>query len=248
MRPSSADRAAGGRSMASRCRTGPLGTGGPSGAHPVPCPRSAAFERRPPLSGRPPRGLCLVRVPRRLLPLLPALPLWALLLFPAAAPGESGADLLRRPAARELGRNLYDFAPGDTIEIVARRELRPGPARIGAAVPATFTTTELRRPVSPERLLQPRTVALSRFACAIYGADLGAGAASALGGLGLVSGLMGEKSAAWLMGVGAVAGALWGGTAGANDSGFRIRVEAPDPDRGADRRSRRIDEIDRRSR
>jgi hypothetical protein len=65
----------------------------------------------------------------------------------------------------------------------------------------------------------------------MHGADLGAGTASALGGLGLVSGVWGEKTTGYLMGAGAILGAIWGGTAGADNSGFRMRVgvDASDP-------------------
>jgi hypothetical protein len=69
-----------------------------------------------------------------------------------------------------------------------------------------------------------------------FGADRGAGTAASLAGLGLVTGLWQEKTAGWLIGAGAVLGAIWGGIAGAEDPGLRIRVQAGPRDPEADRR------------
>lgn len=139
----------------------------------------------------------------------------------------------------------------DTIEIVARRGLYFPLDRIGGIAPPDLRPTEqsilsrrpyvaysdfrVRRPVPVSLVLKPRVIELSRFSCALYGADLGAGAASTLGGIGLVSGLCKERTAGYLMGAGALLGAIWGGTAGAEDSRFRIRVGVEDNDPAARR-------------
>jgi hypothetical protein len=146
------------------------------------------------------------------------------------------------PATRGIGRDSSLFVSGDTIEIVARRDRLSG-YRLGLSRYRfrAFPDFRVRRPVPLSLVLRPKPIELSRFSCAIHGADLGAGTASTLGGLGLFAGLWGEKTTGYLMGAGAILGALWGGTAGADDSRFRIRVGAdpsapaagrirPDPD------------------
>ena len=75
-------------------------------------------------------------------------------------------------------------------------------------------------------MLRPRTYERTRVARIIYGADRMAGTTAALSGIGMVSGLWGEKTAGYLMGAGAVLGALWGGTLGANDPGIRIGIDS----------------------
>lgn len=122
------------------------------------------------------------------------------------------------------------FQMSDTIEVVARRGLVAG-FRISRTGSRVLGHPDLAspRPVSVALLMKPRTMELSRFACAIYGADQAAGTAAALGGAGLVAGVWGEKTTGYLMGAGAILGAIWGGTAGADDSRFRIRVEAGPP-------------------
>lgn len=164
-----------------------------------------------------------------------------------AARAQSGHDFLRRPALRELGRNLHGFAPGDTIEIVARRRLLPpGLSSVAGSRLPEHAPLGVQRPVPTSLFLRPRQVEMSRFACLIYGADMGAGTASALGGIGLVSGLCGEKTAGYLIGAGAVLGALWGGTAGADDPRFRIRIGAGPSD--ADPHALTPEERERRDR
>ena len=154
----------------------------------------------------------------------------------------AGADVLLAQVRREmvpLGKATTEirsdssrFVLGDTIEIVARRELLPC-ARSDLSRYSFLAHPDLRArhriPVS--LLLQTRTIELSRFSCAIHGADLGATTASAFGGLGLVSGVWGGKTTGYLMGAGAILGAILGGTAGADNSGFRMRVgvDASDP-------------------
>ena len=141
------------------------------------------------------------------------------------------------PATRELGRDPYRFASGDTVDVVARRGISSGrPSALSRYQYALRPDSRYRRPVPVSLLLRPKTIELSRFACAIYGADLGAGTASALGGVGLVSGLWGEKTTGYLMGAGAILGALWGGTAGASEDRFRIRIGVDPADPGAGQR------------
>lgn len=156
----------------------------------------------------------------------------ALALFGAIA-GPSPAELLpptapSRPAlsaTSTAGSDSSRFASGDTVEIVAHRYRlsldQSDLSRLPFQLKPDF---RFRRPVPISRVLRPRPVELTRFSCAIHGADLGAGTASSLGGLGLVTGLWGEKTTGYLMGAGAILGAIWGGTAGANDSRFRVRV------------------------
>ena len=83
----------------------------------------------------------------------------------------------------------------------------------------------LRLPASPFAL-RPRTMELSRFGCAMYGADLGAATALNLGGLGSLLGWWSEETAFYMMGAGAALGAIWGGTLGNENSKFRIRIDA----------------------
>ena len=83
---------------------------------------------------------------------------------------------------------------------------------------------------------------MSRASCALQGAGLGTGTASSLAGLGLVTGLWGQKTAGYLMGAGAVLGALWGGTIGSESSALRIRVGLDDSQWRWDRYNSRRDE------
>jgi hypothetical protein len=135
-------------------------------------------------------------------------------------------------ATEEIAGDSSRFVVADTIEIVARRELLLS-GRSDLSRYSYLAHSDLRawHPVPVSLLLRPRTIELSRFSCAIRGADLGATSASALGGLGLVSGVWGGKTTGYLMGAGAILGAIWGGTAGANASGFQMRVgvDASDP-------------------
>jgi hypothetical protein len=133
--------------------------------------------------------------------------------------------ILPDPAGTEIGRGPNQFVLGDTIEIVARRDPFVGRLSDPSRYPfLAYTDLRARRPVPISLLLRTKPVERSRFASVIYGADLGAGTASSLGGVGLVTGLWGEKTTGYLMGAGAILGAIWGGTAGANDSGLRIRA------------------------
>lgn len=136
------------------------------------------------------------------------------------------------PAAHEAGRDSSQFTSGDTVEIVARRpRLSLDPSVISRSPYLVNPDYRVRRPVPISVVLRPKTIELSRFSCLIHGADLGAGTASTIGGLGLLTGLWGEEATVGLMSAGAILGAIWGGTAGADDSNFRIRVgvDASDP-------------------
>lgn len=152
---------------------------------------------------------------------------------PVRLPAGAPATILTRLG---IGTQTPRLALADTIEIVARRpglSLQP-PAR-SAFLP--YPALLAPRPVPVEVLLRPNTIRISRFACALYGADRGAGTAAALSGLGLVTGALDGKKAGYLMGAGAILGALWGGTAGAEDPRFRFRIEAA-PATDGERRER----------
>jgi len=164
---------------------------------------------------------------------------------PQAATGDSAAAPTCNLAIGNRATALPDLGFGterprlslaDTIEIVARR---PGLSFQPPAGSAFLSSPSLLapRPVPVEVLLRPRTTRISRFACALYGADRGAGTAAALSGLGLVTGALDGRKAGYLMGAGAVLGALWGSTAGAEDPRFRVRIEA-EPVRDGERQER----------
>ena len=134
------------------------------------------------------------------------------------------------PSASQPPAPPSEVVLADTIWVVARAAPWDG---------CRFTLLSLRpasRGFDSEPLLSPylsgprlQTVRLSRFACTAYGADRGANAGLFLGGLGNLTGLWDEKTAFYLMGAGAALGALWGGSAGAEDPAFRVRVEFEDP-------------------
>jgi hypothetical protein len=73
---------------------------------------------------------------------------------------------------------------------------------------------------------RPRLVEATRYESTILWADRGAFAGLAAGFLGEWLGLFDEEAALAVIGAGAAIGALWGGTAGYDDPGFRIRVRA----------------------
>lgn len=150
-------------------------------------------------------------------------------------------QMLYAPLGKVLGAPLYRFTLADTIEIVARRwtpiALVPDLPRpwLGATPESKYQPALLLRTMT-----RPRTYERTRFARVILGADRLAGSAAALGGLGLVGGLWGERTAGYLMGAGAVLGALWGGTIGADDPGLRIGVQTEPRTLPLERRSQRI--------
>jgi hypothetical protein len=136
------------------------------------------------------------------------------------------------------------FAAGDTIEIVARR-FRPLSPTWSLPLPGYLTTPRpapdyRRHTLAFTALTRPRIYERPRAIRALYGADQVAGTAAALGGLGMVGGLWGEKTAAYMMGAGAILGALWGGTIGADDPRLRFGLDARAYGPGSERRSERI--------
>jgi hypothetical protein len=141
------------------------------------------------------------------------------------------------PTARELDGPLLRLAAGDTVEIVARRYARlspdwslPLPSYLTDPTPQA-PTPRSRRSLVFTALTRARTYQRPRYVRAIYGADRFAGTAAAVGGLGLLGGVWGGKTAGYFMGAGAVLGALWGGTLGADTPGIRIGVEPVPPGR-----------------
>jgi hypothetical protein len=66
---------------------------------------------------------------------------------------------------------------------------------------------------------------LSRLQCAFRGADMGANYGLFLGALGSTAGLWDEKSSFFIMGAMSLLGAIFGGTIGADDPGWSVRVE-----------------------
>ena len=149
-------------------------------------------------------------------------------------------------------RWLDPFGVGDTVEIVARRipPLGSGgfyfaPAKDPLAALRTSTVhhpmaaslDSQERPAAVPLLAipPPSTVEPSRFSRLVLGADLGAGTVSSVAGLGLVTGLWGQKMAGYLMGAGAILGALWGGTIGADNPALHIRVGLDDREARWDR-------------
>ncbi len=142
------------------------------------------------------------------------------------------ADSLAVPAPL---RGLPILEAPDTVRVEAHRSAPAGPGGrrsltrrdvklifpgLGPPAPAAGSLA----PRTGGLLPPPATVRLSRFGTAAYGADRGANAGLWLGGLGHILGLWSEEDALRMTAAGAVLGALWGGTAGAADDGFRIRV------------------------
>jgi hypothetical protein len=169
--------------------------------------------------------------PARRKPRFPVIPgvLWLVLLVAGLQAARAGAAPVSRIPwiGRELGLTQVRFAMRDTIEIVAHRYrplMRPWPSpplSYLAAAPAP----QYYRSLAFSALTHRRTYERPRIARAICGAGQLTGTAAAVGGLGLVGGLWGDKTAAYLMGAGAVLGTLWGGTLGAETPGIRIGVD-----------------------
>jgi hypothetical protein len=147
----------------------------------------------------------------------------------------------------------------DTLEIVARRTLPLGcdglsfaPAKDPLAALRTSTVHDplaqrLDEQMRPDEVFllatpRPSTTEPTRFSRLVLGADLGAGMVSSVAGAGLVTGLWGEKTAGYLMGAGAVLGALWGETIGSDNSALRIRVGMDDSQRRWDRTNSQRDD------
>jgi hypothetical protein len=136
-------------------------------------------------------------------------------------------ELTYVPIGRVLGASTNHFAFADTIEIVGRRISplpSPGSNLSGSIQPER--DPQYRGSLLLTSMLRPHLYVRTRAERVIYGADRLAGASAAIGGLGMVGGLWGEKPAGYLMGAGAILGALWGGTIGSNDPGLRVGVVA----------------------
>lgn len=77
--------------------------------------------------------------------------------------------------------------------------------------------------VHSERFIGLRQYELSRLGCTLQGAEMGATVGFFLGALGHLTGTLDERSVWILTGGLTAAGAIWGGTAGAEDPNFRFR-------------------------
>jgi hypothetical protein len=158
----------------------------------------------------------------------------------AEPPAAPSAGTPNAPVGTVLGAPLHRMVLADTIEIVARRSAPAAlpPAPLLSPLPPAADRTYLRA-LAFSRATRPRTYERSRFARVVFGADRMAAAGAALGGLGLVSGLCGEKTAGYLMGGGAILGALWGGTVGADSPELRFGIETEPRTLELERRSER---------
>jgi hypothetical protein len=136
------------------------------------------------------------------------------------------ARYLLAPIGKQIGVPLLHFALGDTVEIVAHRRPSLG-SHWSPATSVNLMAPKLQyqRSLAFFSLTHVRTYERSRLARTIYGADQFAGTAAALGGLGLIGGVWDGKTAGYFMGAGAVLGALWGGTLGADNPRIRIGVD-----------------------
>ena len=83
---------------------------------------------------------------------------------------------------------------------------------------STYLTTNARRFVGIERY------ELSRFQCAVSGAEMGFKYGLFAGAAGMASGAWDERTGWCIAGAAALAGAIFGGTVKADDPGFRVRL------------------------
>ena len=120
-------------------------------------------------------------------------------------------DLYRVSA---LERNSWLFSPSPRDEEGEDRDS-----------PGAFSFATHYRALFGDPLYGPKKVRLSRFDCALKGAGGGAKLGLILGALATTFGERNDKTALYLMGAGAAAGALMGGTIGAEDSRFNIRYD-----------------------
>jgi len=74
-----------------------------------------------------------------------------------------------------------------------------------------------------------RTYELSRLGCALKGAETGATLGLFVGALGNTTNMWNERSSWFLVGAATALGAILGGTAGADDPGWRIYITPEDP-------------------
>lgn len=95
---------------------------------------------------------------------------------------------------------------------------------------ARFLSTYFDR--NAERFIGLERYELSRFQCAISGADVGLTYGLIAGAAGMMSGAWDERTGWYIAGAAALAGAIFGGTVKADDPGFRVRLrwEASDGD------------------
>ena len=82
-----------------------------------------------------------------------------------------------------------------------------------------------------ERFMGLERYELSRFQCAVSGAEMGFQYGLFAGAAGLASGAWDERTGWYIAGAAALAGAIFGGTAKADDPGFRVRLRWDDSDR-----------------
>ncbi len=136
-----------------------------------------------------------------------------------------------------LGRPLHAVTIRDTLEIVARRRVTWLSTTALAALACSTDGANPQRSFLLATMLRPRFRERTPFARVVMGADRLAAAGGAIGGLGMVGGLWGEKTTGILMGAGAVLGAVWGGTLGADDPDLRLGIEAEPRHLGMERRS-----------
>jgi len=90
---------------------------------------------------------------------------------------------------------------------------------------STYLATNAERFVGIERY------ELSRLQCAMSGAEMGFQYGLFAGAAGLASGAWDERTGWYIAGAAALAGAIFGGTAKADDPGFRVRLRWDDSDR-----------------
>jgi hypothetical protein len=114
-----------------------------------------------------------------------------------------------------VGASRFAGARGRAL-LLRRPGLAPDAALLGVTAPAARAAL-FPRPVPREA---------SRLRTTLLGADRGAYAGLAAGFLGEWLGVWDERTALAIMGAGAAAGALWGGTLGYEDPGLRIRVRS----------------------
>jgi len=82
-----------------------------------------------------------------------------------------------------------------------------------------------------ERFIGLERCELSRFQCAVSGAEIGFQYGLFAGAAGMTSGAWDERTGWYIAGAAALAGAIFGGTVKADDPGFRVRLRWDDSDR-----------------
>jgi hypothetical protein len=112
----------------------------------------------------------------------------------------------------------------DTVQIVA---YRPRLFRLNRSTSqgARTDSAAAERSLAFSAMSHFQTHERPRISRVVFGAGQMAGRAGALSGVGLVGGLWGEKTAGYLIGAGAVLGAILGGTVGADDPSISIGID-----------------------